>query len=55
MTDASVVDTDTGGIEDLKTTASVEEGLPTSKIRRLLLLQQQKKLKHLILVMTNQK
>ena len=32
MTDASVVDTDTGGIEDLKTTASVEEGLPTSKV-----------------------
>ena len=35
MTDASVVDTDTGGIEDLKTTASVEEGLPTSKVEDL--------------------
>ena len=35
MTDATVVDTDTGGIEDLKTTASVEEGLPTSKVEDL--------------------
>ena len=35
MTDASVVDTNTGGIEDLKTTASVEEGLPTSKVEDL--------------------
>ena len=32
MTDASVVDTDTGSIEDLKTTADVEAGLPTSKV-----------------------
>ena len=35
MTDASVVDTDTGGIEDLKTTADVEAGLPTSKVEDL--------------------
>ena len=35
MSDATVVDTDTGGIEDLKTTASVEEGLPTSKVEDL--------------------
>ena len=35
MTDATVVDTGTGGIEDLKTTASVEEGLPTSKVEDL--------------------
>ena len=32
MTDAIVEDTDTGGIEDLKTTADVEAGLPTSKV-----------------------
>ena len=32
ITDASVVDTDTGGIEDLKTTASVEEGLETTNL-----------------------
>ena len=35
MTDATVVDTDTGGIEDLKTTADVEAGLPTSKVEDL--------------------
>ncbi len=35
MTDASVIDTDTGGIEDLKTTADVEAGLPTSKVEDL--------------------
>jgi len=35
MTDATVVDTDTGGIEDLKTTADVETGLPTSKVEDL--------------------
>ena len=33
MTDATVVDT--GGIEDLKTTADVEAGLPTSKVEDL--------------------
>ena len=32
MTDASVVDTDTGGIEDLKTTADVEAGLETTNL-----------------------
>ena len=32
MTDATVVDTDTGGIEDLKSTADVELDLPISKI-----------------------
>jgi len=32
MTDASVVDTDTGGIEDLKTTADVETGLETTNL-----------------------
>ena len=32
MTDASVVDTDTGGIENLKTTANVEEGLETTNL-----------------------
>ena len=35
MTDAIVEDTDTGGIEDLKTTADVEAGLPTSKVEDL--------------------
>ena len=35
MTDATVVDTDTGGIEDLKTTADVEAGLPKSKVEDL--------------------
>ena len=35
MTDATVVDTGTGGIEDLKTTADVEAGLPTSKVEDL--------------------
>ena len=32
MTDATVVDTDTGGIEDLKTTADVEAGLETTNL-----------------------
>tara|TARA_X000001388_G_scaffold73825_1_gene66023 strand:+ start:41 stop:1072 length:1032 start_codon:yes stop_codon:yes gene_type:complete len=32
MTDASVVDTDTGGIEDLKNTADVEAGLETTNL-----------------------
>ena len=35
MTDATVEDTDTGGIEDLKTTADVELDLPTSKVEDL--------------------
>ena len=35
MTDAIIDDTDTGSIEDLKTTADVEAGLPTSKVEDL--------------------